>query len=257
MYSSFYFPDRVKYDSPERAGLAFEPLFFNSADGTLLSGWFIPAQEVGNPLEAKGTVLHMHGNAHNMTMQWQYVQWVPEHGYNVFVFDYRGYGQSHGTPEPKGVFEDAVAALDYVRSRADIDTDKLFVFGQSLGGMIAIASVGASPQGVRAVLAEAPFHSYTALADDRTPGEGAIVDETWSASTHVAKLAPIPLLLIHGTSDRVVPYSHSEMLLAEAHEPKQLVTVAGGDHLDIMTDRYGTTYQDMMVDFFARALQKT
>lgn len=253
MYSTFYFPDRSKYDAPDRVGLAFESISFQSGDGTHLSGWFIPALDTISPREAKGTVVHLHGNAQNMTAQWQYVQWLPARGYNVFVFDYRGYGQSHGQPEPKGVFEDAVAAFDYVRSRPDIDTDKLFVFGQSLGGMIAIAAAGASTQGVRAVLAEAPFHSYTQLSDDRTPGEGQIVDESWSATTHVAKLAPIPLLLIHGTADKIVPYSHSEMLLAEANDPKRLVTVAGGEHLDIMTDRYGTTYQDMLIDFFNRA----
>jgi len=254
VYSSFYLPDRIKYDSPERAGLAFEPVVFHSADGTQLSGWFLPAAGMASPKNARGTVVHMHGNAQNMTAQWPYVEWVPARGYNVLVFDYRGYGQSHGKPDPKGVFEDAVAALDYVRSRPDIDTGKIFVFGQSLGGMIAIAAAGASPKGVRAVLAEAPFHSYTALSDDRTPGEGQIVDESWSATTHVAKLAPVPLLLVHGTSDKIVPYSHSQMLLAEAREPKRLVTVEGGDHLDIMTERYGTTYQDMMIDHFEQAL---
>jgi len=256
MYSTFYYPDRLKYDSPERAGLAFESVYFNSADGTLLSGWFIPALGVAEPKAAKGTVIHMHGNAQNMTAQWQYVAWVPKRGYNVFVFDYRGYGQSRGNPEPKGVFEDAVAALDYLRARTDIDTGKLCIFGQSLGGMIAIASAGASQQGVRAVLAEAPFHSYSALADDRTPGEGQLVDPTYCATTYVARLSPIPLLLIHGTNDKVVPYSHSEMLLAEAGEPKSLVAVDGGEHLDVMTDRYGTRYQNMMIDFFEQATQK-
>jgi uncharacterized protein len=256
MYNAFYYPDRVKYDSPERAGLAFEQVYFKSTDSTLLSGWFIPAEGVASPEEAKGTVIHMHGNAQNMTVQWQFAEWMPARGYNLFVFDYRGYGQSHGKPEPKGVFEDAIAALNYARSRSDIDTGRLFVFGQSLGGMLAIAASGASPQGVRAVLAEAPFHSYSALADDRTPGEGQLVDPAYCATTYVARLSPIPLLLIHGTNDKVVPYSHSEMLLAEAIEPKQLVTVEGGEHLDIMTEHYGTTYQDMMIDFFERALQK-
>lgn len=256
MYSSFYFPDRTKYDSPDRVGLVCEQVFFSSADGTLLSGWFIPALDVACPLKAKGTVIHMHGNSQNMTAQWHYVQWVPARGYNLFVFDYRGYGQSRGNPTPKGVFEDAVAALDFARARSDIDTGRLLVFGQSLGGMIAIASVGVSPKGVCAVLAEAPFHSYSTLADDRTPGEGQLVAPDYCATTHVAKLSPIPLLLIHGTNDKVVPYSHSEMLLAEAGEPKRLVTVEGGEHLDIMTERYGTKYQDMMVDFFECTLQK-
>src|SRR4051812_22313310 len=101
MYQNFYFPDRIKYDTPERARLAFEDVRFASADGTLLSGWFIPA--IG---EAKGTVVHMHGNAQNMTAHWGYAEWLPARGYNLFCFDYRGYGQSQGRPDPKGVFED-------------------------------------------------------------------------------------------------------------------------------------------------------
>ena len=111
MYSSFYIPDRINYDSPERAGLMFEPVIFRSADGTQLSGWFLPAVGVASAGDARGTVVHMHGNAQNMTAQWPYVEWVPKRKYNVLVFDYRGYGQSHGKPEPKGVFEDAVAAI--------------------------------------------------------------------------------------------------------------------------------------------------
>ncbi len=253
MYKLFYYPDRVKYDSPERARLTFENVYFKSADGTLLSGWFIPAAGVASPIEAKGTVIHMHGNAQNMTAHFGFVEWVPSRGYNLFVFDYRGYGQSRGAPEPKGVFEDAVAALDCLRTRSDIDTTRLFLFGQSLGGMIAIAAAGASPQGVRAVLAEAPFHSYSALADDQMPAQELVLDDTYCATTYVAKLSPIPLLLIHGTNDRVVPYTHSVMLLAEAKEPKQLVTITGGAHNDAMTDLHGTTYQDMMIEFFDAA----
>ena len=256
MNNLFFFPDRQHYGSPQDAGLLFETVHFKSADGTQLTGWFLPAQGDAGPVQAKGTIVHMHGNAQNMTAQWQFAAWLPRRGYNLFVFDYRGYGQSHGTPEPKGVFEDSIAALDCMRARSDIDVNRLFVFGQSLGGMLAIAAAGASPQGVCAVLAEAPFHSYTVLSDDRMPGEGAIMDESWSATTHIATLSPIPLLLIHGTQDNVVPDAHSHMLLAEAHEPKRLVTVAGGEHLDIMSERYGTTYQDMMIAHFEQAAQE-
>jgi len=145
MYNMFYYPDREEYDSPERVGLAYEHVFFNSADGTKLSGWFIPAKGVVSPHDAKGTVIHMHGNAQNMTAHWSFAEFVPGRGYNLFTFDYRGYGDSDPVrPGPQGVFEDSVAALDYLRARTDIDTGKLFVFGQSLGGMLAIASAGAS-----------------------------------------------------------------------------------------------------------------
>ena len=256
MYSMFYYPDREEYDSPERIGFTFEHVFFNSPDGTLLSGWFIPAVGVTSPREAKGTVIHLHGNAQNMTAHWSFAEFVPPRGYNLFTFDYRGFGDSAPVrPDPKGVFEDSVAALDYLRSRTDIDAEKLFVFGQSLGGMLAIAASGASPQGICAVLAEAPFHSYSATVKDKMPGSTLVLEDTYTATAFVAKIAPIPLLLIHGTRDVVVPYSHSVRLLAEAGDPKRLITIEGGDHVDAMVGRVrGQTYQDEMIRFFDRAI---
>ncbi len=255
MYSMFYYPDREEYDSPDRVGLAYEQVFFNSADGTRLSGWFIPAVGVASPRDAKGTVIHLHGNAQNMTAHWSFAEFVPSRGYNLFAFDYRGYGDSDPVrPSPKGVFEDSVAALDYLRSRTDIDTGKLFVFGQSLGGMLAIAASGASPKGIRAVLAEAPFHSYSQTVKDKMPGSGLVLDDAWTATAFVANIAPIPLLLIHGTSDVIVPYTHSVRLLAEAGEPKRLITIERGDHVDAMTRRHGRKYQDEMIAFFDSAL---
>lgn len=256
MYSDFYFPDRLNYDSPHRTGRSYEEVAFQSADGTGLWGWFIPAGNCEKPADAKGTVIHMHGNAQNLTAHWQFAEWVPDRGFNLFVFDYRGFGMSQGQPDPKGIFEDAVAAINYVRSRTDIDTRKLFVFGQSLGGMLAIASVAASPEGIRAVLAEAPAHSYSAWMNDRLPGAGDQLDDTYTAGAYVAHLSPIPLLLLHGTRDRVVPYTHSVRLLAEAREPKELVTIGQGEHVDAMTDRYGSLYQDRMIAFFEESLKK-
>ena len=256
MHSLFYYPDRVQYDTPERAGLAFEKVYFASADGTRLSGWFIPAKGYPSPLEVKGTVIHLHGNAQNMTAHWQFVDWMPKRGFNLFVFDYRGYGESEGRPEPKGVLEDAVSALNQMRSRPDVDPERLLVFGQSLGGTVAIAAAGVSRQGIRAVAVEAPFYSYSAIADDHFPGAGRLMDDTWSASQYVAKLSPIPLLLIHGTRDLVVPYSHSVTLLAEAGEPKRLITIENGDHVDSLSGRYGMKYQDELAVFFEEALRR-
>lgn len=256
MYSMFYYPDREEYDSPDRVGFSYEQVFFDSPDGTRLSGWFIPALGVASPREAKGTVIHLHGNAQNMTAHWNFAECVPRRGFNLFTFDYRGFGDSDPVrPDPKGVFEDSVAALDYLRSRTDIETGKIFVFGQSLGGMLAIAAAGASPKGIRAVLAEAPFHSYSATVKDKMPGSGLVLDDTYTATRYVAKISPIPLLLIHGTADVIVPYSHSVRLLEEAGEPKRLLTIRNGQHVDAMYEHvHGRKYQDVMIDFFDSAL---
>lgn len=253
-YRGLYYPDDEAYDSPYSRGMAFDEVDFLSGDGTRLSGWFIFARDIADPRQAKGTVIHMHGNAQNMTAHWQLAEWLPLRGYHLFTFDYRGFGQSDGVPEPKGVFEDAVAALDYVRSRQDIDTERLFVFGQSLGGMLAIAAASASPEGIRAVCAESPVHSYSLAFRDRMPEHRPRVDDTYCAAGRVARLAPVPLLLLHGTADNVVDYSHAVALMEEAKAPKRLVTIEGGSHIDAMTRRYGTRYQDLMAAFFDEAV---
>ena len=251
----FYLPDRAVYDSPARAGLKFEVVKFSSRDGTRLAGWFIPASDRPDPRNAKGTVVHFHGNAQNLTAHWSFLEWLPARGFNVFVFDYRGYCESDGTAETKGVVEDSGSALDYIRTRKDIDPQKLLVFGQSLGGAKAIAVVGAGNRaGVRAVAAEASFSSYSAMANSALPGAGLLMDDTYSPDRFVANLAPIPLLLIHGTGDSVVPIAHSQTLLAAAREPKRLVAVEGGRHLETLQPRFADNYRNVLVEFFDSAL---
>lgn len=96
-----YYPDHRVYQTPQRKGLRCEEVNFVSHDGTALTGWFVPATG-----KAIGTVIHFHGNAQNMTAHFSFVDWLPEEGFNVFTFDYRGYGRSAGAPERQGVFDD-------------------------------------------------------------------------------------------------------------------------------------------------------
>ena len=93
---AFYYPDHADYGTPAQAGLQHEDIFFQSEDGTRLHGWFIPAQNAGGLIPARATIIHFHGNAQNLSAHKEAVQWLPAHGYNVFLFDYRGYGLSEG-----------------------------------------------------------------------------------------------------------------------------------------------------------------
>jgi len=253
----FYYPDRVLYGTPAQAELQFEQVRFASADGTELAGWMIPAAGIVSMREAKGTVIHFHGNAQNMSAHWAYAGWLARRGFNVFMFDYRGYGASAGSPAPRGVYEDSVAALRYVRARSDLDSGRLLVFGQSLGGTQAIVAVGAGERaGVCAVAVEATFLSYSAIASEKVSGAGLLMNDDYSAERYIGKLAPIPLLLIHGSADEVIPASHSERLYTLAGEPKTLVRVPGGGHIESMSPRFGETYRDRLVRFFEGALEK-
>lgn len=237
----FYYPTREVYDTPAAHGLRFEEVTFTSKDGTLLSGWFIPA--VG---AAKGTVIHFHGNAENMTSHFGFVSWLPAAGFNLFVFDYRGYGKSAGRPTKQGVYGDSLAALAYVRSRQDIDRTRLLLLGQSLGGTQAIAvAANSDKNGIRAVVSDSAFASYRAIVRDtisrmplfswfKTPLSRLLMGDNLSAADLIARIAPVPLLLIHGTRDGIVPYAHAEQLFARAGQPKTLWRIEGGDHTDAL-----------------------
>jgi uncharacterized protein len=258
----FYQPDRTVYDSPDRHGLKYEAVIFQSKDGTHLSGWFIPA--VGAP---RGTVIHFHGNAQNMTAHFGFVSWLPAQGFNLFVFDYRGYGTSAGTPDRQGVYEDSLAALDYIAARPDIDHNRLLVLGQSLGGANAIVALGSRPMaGIRAVAIDSAFASYQEIVRDKianmpllsffgTPLSRLLLDNSLSPDAVIAHIAPTPLLIIHGTSDRVVPYAHGKRLFELAHEPKQFWTIEGGDHTETFPNP-GSPYHQRLVSFFNKALEE-
>jgi fermentation-respiration switch protein FrsA (DUF1100 family) len=250
--AQFYHPDKKVYGTPDQQGLKYEAVTFKSEDGTKLSGWFVPATT--SPV--LGTVIHYHGNAQNMTAHFSFVSWLPKEGFNVFVFDYRGYGQSAGSAKRKGIHEDSVTALNYIKSRTDIPRNKLLVFGQSLGGanaIDAVATVGI--EGICGVVVDSAFYSYKDIAKDKAPGflvDMAIGDD-FSPGPLAPRLSPIPFLVIHGTSDSVVPYAHGKRLYQSAQEPKFLWTVQGAGHTEALST-YGKTYQPKLLAFFRDCL---
>lgn len=260
--SLFYHPDRVVYQTPRKAGLPFEEVAFASKDGTKLSGWFVPA--VG---KAKGTVVHFHGNAQNMTAHFSYVSWLPKNGWNVFVFDYRGYGKSAGSPARQGVFDDCVAALDAVRARKDVEPDKLVVFGQSLGAANAIAVLGGhsnATRGVRAVVADSSFYSYRLIVRDkikqipllsflRAPLSYLVVGDSLSPRDAVTNLPAIPKLFMHGKDDVVVPVRHTEKLFLAAHDPKELLLAEDCNHTEAIMK--SSSLRAMVLDFLDRSVE--
>lgn len=259
--SLFYQPDRKLYDTPDRHGLKYEEVFFRSKDGTPLGGWFLPA--VGEP---KGTVIHFHGNAQNMSAHFGFVSWLPAEGFNLLVFDYRGYGTSAGRADRNGVYEDSLAALDYIAARPGIDHSRLLVLGQSLGGANAIAAVGSRPHsGIRAVVIESVFASYRGIVRDkiadipllsllRAPLSHILIGNSLSPDAVIANIAPTPLLIIHGTGDRVVPFSHGTRLFELAREPKQFWSIDGGGHIEAFVDA-GSPYRKRLVTFFNKVLE--
>jgi len=246
----FYHPDRKVYRTPAQDGLKYEEVAFPSGDGTMLSGWFIPATTA-----AKGTVIHFHGNAQNMTSHYSFVSWIPQNGFNLFVFDYRGYGASAGRPSRKGVYQDSTAAIKYVQSRDDVDPSRIIVFGQSLGGANAIAAIGGGEfDGIVGVVSDSAFSSYQEVGKDHVAGSlkplaGSLLTNSYSPVDVVGRISPAPLVIMHGTADRVVPYYHAELLYDSAKAPRELWTLHGGGHTDALTTRRNEMTQRLLKCF--------
>lgn len=259
--SVFYYPSTTLRLSPAAFKIEYHNVSFQSHDGTRLHGWFIPA--TGPP---HGTVVFFHGNAENISTHYGAVAWLTGRGYHLFLFDYRGYGQSSGVAKMSGIQEDARAAIEYVRTRPDVDPNRLILFGQSLGGAIAVYAVAEQiREGIRALVIESTFTSYRTIAREKLAGFwptwplqwplALLISDRYSPLQVIHKVSPIPVLIIHGDADEVVPYHHAERLLRAAGLPKTLWTVPGGHHADALT-RYGATYQLRLIQFLNEVLNK-
>jgi len=254
----FFFPYRAQMLSPDQLGLKYEDVYFAANDGTRLHAWFLPA--VG---EAMGTILFLHGNAENISTHIMSVRWLPAQGFNVFLPDYRGYGASQGEPSVEGVQEDVNAAMRTLLARPDVNPDRIVVFGQSLGGSIAIYNVAHSPyrSHVRGLAVESAFASYRQIAREKLasfwltwPLQYPLswtVSDSYSPAAAVAQISPIPLLIIHGDADPIVPVAHAKRLFELAREPKQVWIVPGGGHIQAFQYQ---SYRDRFVAWLNHVL---
>lgn len=232
----FYLPDRTTYSDPAAYPFPVEQVDLASEDGTRLHGWLLRAY----PGPARGTVLQFHGNAQNLTSHVELVAWLPAEGYNVFTFDYRGYGKSEGHPSREGIHQDANAAINFLLARPDIDRNRVIVLGQSLGGAIAVAALGEQgTRGVRGVIVDSSFATYIGMGNEVIGGSWISYPLAWlllsnrhSPAHAIARLAPVPLLFLHSEADPVVPRRQGQALLAAAapESSPELLTVSEPAH---------------------------
>lgn len=258
--SVFYYPDRVDYEPQLIHAVPHEDVWINTTNGLRLHGWWLKAEG-----EAKATIVFLHGNAQNLTSHVAYVNWLPAAGYNLLIVDYRGYGLSAGKPSRQGVFDDAKAAYFYALSRPEVNPEKMILFGQSLGAANAIALAGrAQLPGLKAVIAESPFSSYGSIAREKIlqiplagyllwPFSPLLVSNGLSPVPVVEKISPVPLLLIHGDRDEVVPPSHSDRLYKKAGTPKLLWILQGAGHTEAL-GRFRASTAPRLLKFLEYAL---
>lgn len=237
--SAFLFhPDDLLRLTPKDLNIAYERKSITSLDGVKLVAWHLKTT-----VPCKGTVLFLHGNAENISTHIGSVYWLPRYGYDVLLLDYRGYGGSEGSAFTAGVHRDALAAIDYVLDRENFCGEARILFGQSLGGAIAVTALAESGRSSEfdALVVESTFGSYAAVAREvlgRIPIVGLLrwplslfFPERYSPELYISELAPLPVLIIHGDTDQIVPIAHGRRLFAAARAPAAFWRLPGGGHI--------------------------
>ena len=225
---------------PSHIGLPFENISFETSDGLKLSGWFIPKEN------SRGVLLFCHGNAGNIGHRLESIQLFNRLGLEIFIFDYRGYGESEGKPTEKGTYQDAEAAWRYIVKVRQVDPDNVLVFGRSLGG--GIASWIASKYTPGALILESTFTSLTDIAAARywfIPIKF-LMRLKYDTAEHLRK-ANCPTLIVHSHDDEEIPFIHGQRLFKIASEPKKLLEIAGTHNEGFITS--GALYEDGLNNF--------
>lgn len=228
-----------------------ENVWFNSADGTRLNGWFFQCQT--KPELA--TMIFFHGNGGNISN----ISWLAErfanHGFNVLIFDYRGYGLSDGVAANESdLYADGDAAVDFVMSKKGVRSERIVLYGHSLG--TAIAADVASRRTVGAVVLESGFSSASSVANTALPWLPRflhVLGKNRFESARKLNSVKAPILIAHGDPDGTIPTSEAKLLYAAANEPKKLLIVPGAGH--VVFGSAGKEYLDQVEQFMRESIK--
>lgn len=238
----FYQPSPKHFVDPYDYKLTYENVYFKSQDGTLLHGWFFPARGHRN----KGTIVQFHGNAQNISTHFFSLIWLVEAGYSLFTFDYRGYAKSEGQPSQKGIYFDALAALETsLIYHNKSGGGKFIVYGQSTGGAISLRAIPDwyNREKIDLIVMDSAFSSYRDIAFDKlkskwflfpfSPIALVVISDEFAADDVYHKIHS-PLLTIVGLKDEVVPAKFGKHIHKGVKSSKKwLWELPNGKHIDV------------------------
>jgi uncharacterized protein len=227
LHSLLYFPSRRILETPGEAGLESRDLVLETDDGEQLHGWWIAART-----EPLGHLLLCHGNAGNVGDRILHANLLTAVGFDVLLFDYRGYGRSSGRPSEQGTYRDARAALACLLAQPGIDAGRVFYLGESLGGAVALnLALERPPAGLLLLSAFTCVRDLARLHYPFFPAS--LIPDAYPAVRRIHDLRA-PLLVLHGDRDEIVPLSHGRALFEAAQGPRHMHVLHGVGHNDLL-----------------------
>jgi fermentation-respiration switch protein FrsA (DUF1100 family) len=220
-----FYPDGQFESLPQNWQLTHEEASFIARDGTQLHGWFFPLQGEGP------VILFCHGNAGNISHRLENVKLLLDQKLRVFIFDYRGYGRSRGRPSEKGIYQDGLAAYDFLNINKKIAPKLIVPFGRSLGASVAVEI--ALQREVPSLITESAFTSTKEMA--RTiplfMPFSFIAPRRFDNLEKITRVR-VPKLIIHGEQDEIVPFYMGQRLYEAAGSKKYFLPIKGAGHND-------------------------
>jgi len=239
--TSMFYPDRFPIGDWDPSSLPIQPTdeTFVTSDNVRLHGWWFPASD-----PHARVLIWFHGNGGNLTNRAPMAAELARRGVSVFVFDWRGYGKSEGSPSEGRLFRDALGAYDFVAKRSK----DLVLYGESLGGPYA-AFVAKERGHVHSVILENTFPSLAALGNAMyKPIPIGLTAPFALRTTDWLNDAKVPVLVMHGRRDRTIPFALGQQLYDGLRVPKEMMACENADHCEI-PDREGARYYETVMRF--------
>ncbi len=201
-----------------------ESVIFQSDNGNMLNGWLLRPKEY----MPKATILHFHGNAGCLVSQYELMAPLLQNGFQIFMFDYSGFGFSEGKAKRKNVLKDGLSALDYVKTIEQVKGTKLVIYGQSLGGNLSAVVAAKRQSEIDALVIEGAFSGHKDIAEHFAGFFGKLfVSEKYSSTDYIKKYKK-PLLVIHSTEDKTIPFVMGQKIYRNANQPKEFFQIEHG-----------------------------
>lgn len=233
----FFHPIKEHVLSPDDYNISYRDVFFNSTEDLKLHGWWFPAES-----SSKAVVIYLQGNSGNVSTHAIAAYWLTKHNYDVFIFDYRGYGKSEGVAFLQGALNDVEQAILYAAQHNESDK-KIFVIGQSLGASMGVFAASKTKENIDGAVFVSPFSDYREIAQEMLSKSKLTWALQWPLSftinndyrplDYVSKVAPVPTLFLYSDGDEVVPSDQTKALYEKATQPKALEKLIGS-HNTIM-----------------------
>jgi hypothetical protein len=229
--SFLYVPGSKRFETPAAAGLSgYEARDIATADGETLKAWYSPPAH--NPA---GLIVYLHGNAGTLAERTDRFKLFRDEGYGVLALSWRGYGGSTGSPTEAGLLEDARAALKLVQDEG-IPMSRVVLFGESLGSGVAVQLAADPATRPAAVVLDAPFTSTADVArlSYWYLPVGILMKDQYRSDLFAPKVTA-PVMVLHGTADRVTPFRFGEALSKKFAGPVKFYPMEGAPHVADLT----------------------